>query len=80
VDDRNRNDRSERNEHRGVDPDRTEGSAKQIGGSIKEGAGKLVGDEKIKREGQSQQAEGKVQNAWGGAKDTARDTIEGKRR
>lgn len=56
-----------------VDSDRTEGSIKNMGGSLKEGAGKLVGDEKMKREGQSDQAEGKLQNAWGSAKDKARE-------
>jgi uncharacterized protein YjbJ (UPF0337 family) len=53
--------------------DRTEGSLKQTGGSFKEGAGKALGDEKLKREGQSDKAEGKLQNAWGGAKDKARE-------
>lgn len=57
----------------GIDDDRTEGSAKQIGGEMKEGAGKLFGDEKMKREGQADQAEGKIQNAWGSAKDEVRD-------
>ena len=40
-----------------------------LGGSLKEGAGKLLGDEKLKREGEGDQAEGKLQNAWGGVKD-----------
>jgi uncharacterized protein YjbJ (UPF0337 family) len=56
-----------------IDDDRTEGSMKQAGGKIEEGAGKLFGDEKMKREGQADQAEGKLQNAWGGVKDAARD-------
>lgn len=30
----------------GIDDDRTEGSIKQTGGKLKEGAGKLFGDEK----------------------------------
>lgn len=58
-----------------VDSDRTEGSLKQAGGKIQEGAGKLVGDEKMKREGEAKQAEGKVQNAWGSVKDSARDAV-----
>ena len=58
---------------RGIDSDRTEGSAKKLGGDIKEGAGTLLGDEKLKREGQADQAEGKLQNAWGSAKDKARE-------
>lgn len=53
--------------------DRTEGSLKETKGDFKEGAGKLVGDEKMKREGQADQAEGKLQNAWGGVKDKARE-------
>lgn len=53
--------------------DRTEGSLKQTGGKVKEGAGDLIGDDKMKREGQANQAEGKVQNAWGDAKDKARE-------
>lgn len=53
--------------------DRTEGSMKQTGGKIQESAGKLTGDEKMKREGQADQTEGKAQNAWGSVKDKARE-------
>lgn len=59
----------------GIDEDRTEGSMKQMGGKVKEGAGKLFGDEKMKSEGATDQAEGKVQNAWGSMKDKARETF-----
>src|SRR5438105_10946769 len=59
----------------GIDEDRTEGSLKQTGGKLKEGAGKLFGDEKMKREGQVDQGEGKLQNAWGSLKDKARETM-----
>jgi uncharacterized protein YjbJ (UPF0337 family) len=59
----------------GIDEDRTEGSMKQMGGKLKEGVGKLFGDEKVKSEGQADQAEGKVQNAWGSMKDKARETF-----
>ena len=52
----------------GIDDDRTEGSLKQAGGKLEEGAGKLFGDEKMKREGEADQGEGKLQNAWGSAK------------
>jgi uncharacterized protein YjbJ (UPF0337 family) len=55
------------------DHDRVEGAAKNIGGNIKEAAGKLTGDEKLKAEGRAEQVEGKVQNAVGGLKDTLRD-------
>ena len=59
----------------GVDEDRTEGSMKQMGGKMKEGAGKLFGDEKMKHDGQADQAEGKLQNTWGSIKDEARETF-----
>ena len=55
------------------DHDRIEGAAKNIGGQIKEGVGKLTGDEKLKAEGMSDRVEGKVQNAVGGVKDSLRD-------
>jgi uncharacterized protein YjbJ (UPF0337 family) len=59
----------------GIDDDRTDGSLKQAGGKMKEGAGKLFGDEKMKHEGQADQAEGKLQNTWGSVKDEARETF-----
>lgn len=55
------------------DHDRVEGAAKNLGGNIKEAAGKLTGDEKLKAEGRADQVEGKVQNAVGGLKDTLRE-------
>jgi len=73
----NDHDRNDDGTTAGIDDDRTEGSAKQIGGEMKEGAGKLFGDEKMKHEGQADQAEGKLQNAWGSAKDEARETLGG---
>ena len=54
------------------DHDRVEGAAKNIGGKIKEAAGQLAGDEKLKAEGRADQVAGKVQNAVGGLKDTLR--------
>ncbi len=56
-----------------ADHDRVEGAAKNLGGNIKEAAGKVTGDEKLKAEGKADQVEGKVQNAVGGLKDTLRD-------
>jgi uncharacterized protein YjbJ (UPF0337 family) len=56
-----------------ADHDRVEGSAKHMGGSIKEGIGKLTGDEKLKAEGRADKMEGKVQNTVGGMKDALRD-------
>ena len=54
------------------DQDRIEGSAKNVGGKIKEGVGKMTGDTKLQAEGKADQVEGKVQNAVGGAKDSLR--------
>ncbi len=55
-----------------IDKDRSEGSAKTMGGKLKEGIGNLTGDSKTQAEGKSDQAEGKVQNTIGGIKDTLR--------
>ena len=56
-----------------ADHDRIEGAAKNIGGKIKEGVGKMTGDTKLQAEGKADQVEGKVQNAVGGTKDSLRD-------
>ncbi|CAN5171930.1 hypothetical protein BH10PSE2_BH10PSE2_27700 [soil metagenome] len=55
------------------DQDRIDGAAKNIGGKIKEAAGNVTGDEKLKAEGKADQVAGKVQNAVGGVKDSLRD-------
>ena len=63
-----------------IDDDRIEGSAKNLGGKIKEGFGNLTGDAKLQREGEAEQIEGKAQNAIGGIKDSAREALDGKKR
>lgn len=55
------------------DHDRVEGAAKNMGGKVKEAAGDVTGDHKLKTDGKADQMEGKVQNAVGGVKDTMRD-------
>lgn len=55
-----------------ADQDRIAGAAKNLGGKIKEAAGKVTGDEKLKAEGRADQIEGKIQNAVGGVKDALR--------
>ena len=52
-----------------LDKNRIAGSAKQVEGKIKEGAGKLAGDAKLKANGKAKQTEGRVQNAVGGLMD-----------
>jgi len=53
--------------------DQTEGKAKDIGGKLKEEAGDLTGNDKMKRDGQTDQVEGKVQKGVGDAKDKISD-------
>ncbi len=58
-----------------MDKDRVEGIGHEIAGSVKEGFGKLTGDAKIEVEGAAEKAAGKVQNAVGGMRDAAHETI-----
>jgi len=60
-----------------MDKDRIKGSAEQAKGKLKEVAGKVTGDEKMKTEGQADQIKGKVQNAVGGIKDSLRENNKG---
>lgn len=62
-----------------MDKDRIDGAAKNLGGKAKEAAGKVLGDEKLKAEGRTDQMTGKIQNAVGGAKDAIRDTDKNQR-
>jgi uncharacterized protein YjbJ (UPF0337 family) len=55
-----------------MDKDRVKGSATQTKGKIKEAAGKVTGDAKLKSEGKPDQTKGKIQNAIGGIKDALR--------
>jgi uncharacterized protein YjbJ (UPF0337 family) len=64
-----------RQENAVMDKDRIAGSAKQIKGAMKETAGKLTGDAKLKSDGKADKAEGKFQNAVGGVKDAMRDAL-----
>jgi uncharacterized protein YjbJ (UPF0337 family) len=57
----------------GMDNDRIKGAVKQKVGEVKEVAGKVTGDEKLKRQGQADQVAGKVQNIVGGVKDSVRE-------
>jgi uncharacterized protein YjbJ (UPF0337 family) len=55
-----------------MDKDRITGAAKEAKGTIKETAGKVVGDAKLAADGKRDKVEGKIQNAIGGAKDALR--------
>jgi uncharacterized protein YjbJ (UPF0337 family) len=56
-----------------MNEDRVKGSLNEAKGKVKEAAGKMTGDEKLKREGQTDQVAGKVQNVVGGVKDSIKD-------
>ena len=59
-----------------MDKDRVEGMAQQGKGKMKETAGKMLGDEKLKTEGKMDQAEGKIRNTVGGIKDAVREATD----
>jgi uncharacterized protein YjbJ (UPF0337 family) len=59
-------------EHTTMDKDRIEGSAEEAKGTVKETAGKVLGDRKLETEGKTDKAAGKMQNAAGGLKDVVR--------
>ncbi len=56
-----------------VDENRVEGAWDKVKGAVKEGVGKMTGDEKLQGEGMADKAKGKAESAVGGAKDTVRD-------
>jgi uncharacterized protein YjbJ (UPF0337 family) len=45
--------------------DKLEGTAKKISGSVKESAGKLTGDDRLRSEGRAEQAKGQTQKKIG---------------
>jgi uncharacterized protein YjbJ (UPF0337 family) len=59
-----------------MDKDRVDGAVHQVKGAVKKAAGKVTGDTKIEAEGAGEQAAGKVQNAVGGMKDSAREALQ----
>ncbi len=59
-----------------MDKDRIKGKAKDLQGRIKRQAGEWTGDKKAQVEGAAEQAVGKVQNAFGQAKDAGREAMQ----
>jgi uncharacterized protein YjbJ (UPF0337 family) len=55
-----------------MDDDRAKGSMKQMKGSLKEGAGRVLGDSKLEADGKMDRTEGRLQNFIGGIKDMFR--------
>lgn len=58
-----------------MDKDRIKGAENQAKGQMKETAGKILGDNKLKAEGEADKLKGKVQSTVGEAKDKIRDTM-----
>lgn len=58
-----------------VDENRVEGAWDKAKGAVKEGVGKLTGDEKMQAEGKADKAKGHTESAVGGVKDAARDAV-----
>ena len=56
-----------------MDNDRIKGMADQAKGAVKETAGKVLGDAKLKAEGKADKVKGKIENAVGGVKDALKD-------
>jgi uncharacterized protein YjbJ (UPF0337 family) len=59
-----------------MNKDRAKGTIDETVGSAKRKAGGLTGNTQLEVAGMAQQAKGKVENAWGKAKDAVRDAIE----
>jgi uncharacterized protein YjbJ (UPF0337 family) len=63
-----------------LDKDNLEGKTKDVTGRIKRQVGEWTGDNDLQAEGTADQAEGKVQNAWGNVKEKARDIADDMKR
>jgi uncharacterized protein YjbJ (UPF0337 family) len=56
-----------------MDKDRVEGKVKDIAGRVERQVGEWTGDKEAQVKGAAKQVEGKVQNAWGKAKDAVKN-------
>ena len=59
-----------------MDREHVKGLAEKAKGSIKEGAGKLTGDEQMQAEGEVDKAKGSAHNAAGDVKDAGRNAAD----
>ena len=57
-----------------MDEDRISGTARNVGGKIEEGVGRLTGDARTQIQGKLDQAAGAAQDLYGQTADAARDT------
>jgi uncharacterized protein YjbJ (UPF0337 family) len=59
-----------------MNKDQVKGRAEAAKGKIKEAAGKVVGNDRLKGEGQVDQVAGKTQATYGDAKERTKDAID----
>jgi uncharacterized protein YjbJ (UPF0337 family) len=60
-----------------MDENRVEGTARNLGGKVQEGFGKVTGDARTQAEGLANQAAGAAQDLYEQAAETARETASG---
>jgi len=63
----------------GIDIDRFKGVAHQLEGAVKEGVGSLIANPDLQEAGSAEREAGRVQNAVGSSRDSAREAV-GKRK
>ena len=56
-----------------MNKDQVKGRIEQTTGKVKEAAGKLVGNDRLRTEGAAEQVKGKVQAGYGDAKENVKD-------
>ena len=56
-----------------MNKDQVKGRVEQTTGKVKEAAGKLVGNDRLRREGAADQVKGKVQAGYGDAKENVKE-------
>lgn len=59
-----------------MNKDQVEGKMKDVGGRVERQVGEWTGDKEAQVKGAMKQAEGKAQNAWGDAKDSAKKSAD----
>ena len=59
-----------------MNKDQVKGRVEEAKGQIKETAGKVVGNERLKTEGQVDQASGKLQKGYGDTKEKVKEGID----
>ena len=60
----------------GSGTDKIKGVANQVGGKVKEGVGKAIGNEQMQVEGMAQQVKGQTQRKVGEAKSAVKDVAD----